>query len=280
MENGADSRDFGDGFREALFRSTLFGDLPFIKLLYFHKGSLDLLDLRTVYSIYPMGVAAWTGRIEVLQWFIEQENDIRRPHIVTSFTAAIQGDKVESLRCLIEGFLDNELPAIDLNNGYWNSTQITDGLQLKSYRSVQYLLEKAPVMARPQDYGEVIWMTVMGGHIEVLETFICYGFPMDKPLWTPNDLVWTPIMYAHASAEPGARQIEQRLYQLGIEPVDMTKAQYRDNFERQRNQPVPTYTCSMPLSLEMEETYKQEPAKNVVYIDGPRQANRGHDARQ
>lgn len=61
MENSADSRDFGDGFRNALFRFTPFGDIPFIELPYFHKGSLDLLDLfnPTIdYNIYPMGFAA------------------------------------------------------------------------------------------------------------------------------------------------------------------------------------------------------------------------------
>lgn len=92
MENGADSRDFGDGFRDVLFRSTLFGDIPFIKFLYFHRVSLDLFDLSNPtidYSIYPMGVAVWAGRTEVLQWFIDQENNFKLPYIVTLFDAAI-----------------------------------------------------------------------------------------------------------------------------------------------------------------------------------------------
>lgn len=53
--------------------------------------------------------------------------DLKPPHIVTSFDAAIQGDNVESLRYLIKGLFDG---ADDLEDGYWNCSRPGCGVRL------------------------------------------------------------------------------------------------------------------------------------------------------
>lgn len=278
IEQGADIGIFGDGYREAIFRCALFGDLPFIELLYQLRGPLDLLDLDHGDTVYPIAVAAWTGRIEVLQWFLDQKDDLRNGHIHVALRAAIHGDQVESLRCLMEDCFGDDDEDQDLNPRNWQwPAKIIEGLHLKSYRSIQYLVQDALVITTPKDIGQVFSMAVTGGHIEVIEMFIDLGWQMDEPLLTRNDFDWTPIMYAYASNEPGARLIEQRLYQLGIKPVDMTKFKNRTDLEWQRLQPFPSYKSSMPEDIRLKEI-KQESAQNVVFINDPKREDQDHNA--
>lgn len=88
---------------------------------------------------------------------------------------------------------------------------------------------------------------IQGGHLELVEMLIRLGVPMDQPL--RQGMSWTPMMYAQASLQPGARRIEQRLCELGVEPADVRSLAESVTFKTQQTLSLRTYRSDMPDSL-------------------------------
>ncbi|KAH8660345.1 hypothetical protein BX600DRAFT_513955 [Xylariales sp. PMI_506] len=216
---------------EAMYYAVLYGHIDFMQLLV--DRGVKLSERRPVpeNSPSPIELACWRGNEETVKWILSRQSG---PFGAPTMLAAIIGRNLSVLKLLVaaeERFMSED---------EW-LTVIWYGIRLRSYAAVSYLLEEAKVLdvkaafkSSPTKYGTLLEVSSTEAHPEALEILLRAGMPADEKLQQGNNGIneeWTPMMFAHASNNPGAREVEEILERRGIKRRDMLTQPGKELFE-------------------------------------------------